>query len=228
MAKKLTEEKARALSFHVTEAYRKARTSLVYSIIKKGCKKIVFTSPHKGEGKTTTAINIAAALAQQVDCRVLIIDCDLRRPSAHTRLSVQPEKGLAHYLNNECQLDDIIVKTSLDQLDLISYGEIPPNPSELLSSEMMSDMVSELEKRYDFIIFDTPPVISVADVIPLIGLSDGMVLVIRHNSTTYPELDKAVDSLKRNNAKIIGMIVNKVPTPETSKGGYYVSDSIGG
>jgi Mrp family chromosome partitioning ATPase len=103
MAKKLTEEKARALSFHVTEAYRKARTSLVYSIIKKGCKKIVFTSPHKGEGKTTTAINIAAALAQQVDCRVLIIDCDLRRPSAHTRLSVQPEKGLAHYLNNEIE-----------------------------------------------------------------------------------------------------------------------------
>lgn len=222
MAKKTNEKRSRALRFQVTEAYKKARTNLVYSIIKKGCRKIIVTSPYKSEGKTTTVVNLAIALSQQVDTKVLVIDCDLRRPTTHTLLNVKNENGLANYLSGECELGDIISATEKPNLDMITYGAIPPNPSELLSSDVMSEMVKELESSYDFIIFDTPPVNMVVDVIPLIGLSNGVVIVTKHKDTTYPELNKAVDTLKRNNAKILGIIINQIPTLETAKGGYYL------
>lgn len=220
--KKNTEKRSRALEFQVTEAYKKARTNLVYSIIKKGCKKVIVTSPYKSEGKTTTAVNVAIALAQQVDTKVLVIDCDLRRPTIHTFFDIKNDHGLANYLTEECTLEEAVSHTDNENLDLISFGAIPPNPSELLSSESMKQMVKELEGKYDYILFDTPPVNMVIDVIPIISLSDGVVLVTKHKDTTYPELNKAIDTLKRNNAKILGIIVNQIPTLETSKGGYYL------
>ena len=152
MAKKTNEKRSRALRFQVTEAYKKARTNLVYSIIKKGCKKIIVTSPYKSEGKTTTVVNLAIALSQQVNVKVLVIDCDLRRPTTHNLFDITNENGLANYLMGECSLDDVIVGTGRDNLDMVTYGAIPPNPSELLSSEGMAEMVAELEHKYDFII----------------------------------------------------------------------------
>lgn len=225
MAKKNSDERNRALQFQITESYKKARTNLVYSIIKKGCKKIVFTSPYKGEGKTTTTVNVAIALSQQVDTKVIIIDCDLRRPSAHAVLNVNPKIGLANYLNDECTLDEVINSTENPNLDFISYGAIPPNPSELLSSKSMEELIGKLEEMYDYIIFDTPPVNMVVDVVPLVNLCDGVVLVVKHNSTTYPELNKAIDTLKRNNSKILGIIVNQIPSVNTAKAGYSFSTS---
>lgn len=223
MAKKKTGGKNNeTLMFQVTESYKKARTNLVYSIIKKGCKKIIVTSPFKSEGKTTTTINVAIALSQQVDTKVLVIDCDLRRPTVHSTMNLKSDKGLANFLNDECELKEIITHCESDNLDFITFGAIPPNPSELLSSDNMSDMVRRLEMVYDYIIFDTPPVNMVVDMIPLIGLSDGIVMVVKHNKTTYPELQRAVETIKRNKGKIVGIIVNEIPTLETSKGGYYL------
>lgn len=221
MAKNKNTEATTALKFQITESYKKARTNIVYSIIKEGCKKIVFTSPFKSEGKTTTAVNVAVALSQQVNTRVLIIDCDLRRPSAHTILDVQPELGLANYLNGECSIEDVKVKTGNEKLDFISYGVIPPNPSELLASKIMEEMIKELEESYDYIIFDTPPVNMVMDAVPLCKLADGVIVVVKHKNTTHPELSKAVEALKRNNSKILGVILNGIPSVQTSKGGYY-------
>lgn len=221
MAKKLNEERSRALNFQVEESYKKARTNLVYSLIKKGCKKILFTSPLKGEGKTTTTVNVSKALAQQVNTKVVIVDCDLRRPSVHTHFDVTPKLGLAHFLNNECSVEDIITHTNLDNLDIISFGVIPPNPSELLSSTGMAELIAELEEMYDYIIFDTPPVNVVVDVLPIAKLADGVVLVITHNKSTTTEFNKAVSVLKRNESKILGVIVNKASSVDTSKGSYY-------
>lgn len=209
-----------ALNFQISESYKKARTSLVYSVIKKGCKKFIFTSPFKGEGKTTTSINVAVALAQQVNTKVLIIDCDLRRPTAHKVLDVYPDLGLANYLNFECTLEQIISPTKTENLDLISYGAIPPNPSELLASETMAGLVEKLEERYDYIIFDTPPINMVIDVVPLIQFADGVIMVIRDHFTTYPELNRAVEALKTNDAKILGIIVNYTPHLEKAKKEY--------
>lgn len=223
MAKKTTGEISRALNFQTTEAYKKARTNIVYSIVKKGCKKIIFTSSFKSEGKTTTAINVALALSQQVDTKVLVIDCDLRCPTVHTVMGLNSKKGLVNYLNDECKLEEVITKSENENLDFITFGAIPPNPSELLASGNMADMIRELEKGYDYIIFDTPPVNMVVDIVPLIEFSDGVVFVVKNNDTTYPEFNRAIDLLKRNNGKILGIIINGIPTTETKKGGYYLS-----
>lgn len=226
MAKKASKKNSNknngTLMFQVTESYKKARTNLVYSIIKKGCKKIIVTSPFKSEGKTTTTINVAIALSQQVGTKVMVIDCDLRRPTVHSTMNLKSDKGLANFLNDECELKEIITHSESENLDFITFGAIPPNPSELLSSDNMSDMVRRLEMVYDYIIFDTPPVNMVVDMIPLISLSDGVVLVVRHNNTTYPELSRAAETIRRNKGKIIGLIMNGIPTVETAKGGYYL------
>lgn len=209
------------LSFQVRESYKKARTSLVYSIIKKGCKKISFTSAIKSEGKTITSANIAIALAQQVDTKVLVVDCDLRRPRIHVVYGLNPAPGLANYLNGECDKSDIIRATSTPNLSVICYGAIPPNPSELLSSDAMADMVKEFEKEYDYIIFDTPPVNVVVDALPVVKLSDGVVIVAKNNISTYPNMNKTIDTIKRSNGKILGVIINGVKITDIKKDYYY-------
>ncbi len=195
------------------------RTNIVYSIIKKGCKKISFTSANKSEGKTVTSVNIAIALAQQVNTKVLVIDCDLRRPQIHNVLSIGFAPGLTNYLNGECSKDEVIRSSKINNLYAITYGAIPPNPSELLSSESMKEFVKELEKEFDYIIFDTPPVGVVIDSLPLVKQSDGVVLVVKHNSTTYPDLKKVIETINRNNGKILGVIINNVESVKSHKYG---------
>lgn len=212
---------AESLGFQVRESYKKARTGIAYSIIKKGCKKIAFTSSFKGEGKTITSTNIAVALAQQVNTKVVILECDLRRPHVHVALDLTPSPGVTNYLNDECTLDDILRPTSLPNLKAICYGAIPPNPSELLTSDGMSELVKTLEQNFDYIIFDTPPVNVVVDALPMIKRSDGVVVVVRDRSTTYPLLNKAIDQIKRADGKILGIIVNRVKIEETNKDYYY-------
>ncbi len=210
------------LGFQVRESYKAARTNIAYSIFKKGCKKIAFTSSTKSEGKTVTSINVASALAQQVDTKVLVIECDLRRPRVNTALKIKPTPGLTNYLNDECTLDDIIKDTKIDNLKAIAYGAIPPNPSELLSSDSMSELIKTVEKDFDYIIFDTPPVGIVIDAVPILKAADGVVIVARSNSTTYPELEKTIDTIKRTDTKILGVILNRIKPQKTRKGkGYY-------
>lgn len=214
-----------ALGFHIREAYKTARANIAYSIIKKGCKKIAFTSSSKGDGKTVTAINVASALAQQVDTKVLVIECDLRLPQVNSALKLNPTPGLTNFLNSECTYKDMLRETKVDNLKAICYGVIPPNPSELLASDTMAEFVKEMEKEYDYIIFDTPAIGVVIDALPIVKMSDGVVIVVKDNSTTYPELNKTVDMVKRAGGKPLGIIVNKVKPKEHKKyknsGGYY-------
>lgn len=218
-----------ALGFQVRESYKTARTNIAYSIIKKGCKKVAFTSSEKSEGKTVTAMNVATALAQQVDTRVLVIECDLRRPRVHSALKISPTPGITNYLNNECLISDIIQETKLENMKAISYGAVPPNPSELLASDDMDNLIKEVEKDYDYIIFDTPPVGVVIDAVPIINKADGVVIVVKNKTTTYPQLNKTIEILERSGGKILGIIINKVkPTEEKKyKKGYYGGYSYG-
>ena len=214
-----------ALDFQIREAYKAARTNIDYSIIKKGCKKIAFTSTSKGEGKTVTAMNVASAFAQQVDTRVIVVECDLRRPHVHSALKLAPTPGLTNFLNNECSADDIIKTTKLPNMNAVCYGAVPPNPSELLASDAMADLVKQLESEYDYIIFDTPPIGVVIDSVPILKMSDGVVVVVNNNSTTYPQLSKTIDIINRSGGKIIGTIINRVKPVEGKKykkgyGGY--------
>lgn len=214
----------KALNFQIRESYKAARTNIDYSIIKKGCKKIAFTSSAKGEGKTITAMNIALALAQQVETKVLVVECDLRRPHVHSALDIAPTPGITNYLNEECTREDIIQQTKIPNLYAVCYGAIPPNPSELLSSDAMQDFIKSVEKDYNYIIFDTPPVGVVIDAIPIIKASDGVVVVIRNNSTTYPQFKITIDTLNRAGSKILGVVVNRVKPESRNKKKYYSGD----
>ena len=167
---------------------------------------VSITSSSKSEGKTITAVNIAIALAQQVDTRVLIIDCDLRRPRIQSVLEIPVDKGITNYLNFECEVSDIVYTSKLDNLDAICCGTIPPNPSELLSSDNMKELIKELSKQYDYIIFDTPPIGVVIDALPIIKQTDGVVVIVRDNVTDIRDYKKTIDILKRSEANIIGVI----------------------
>lgn len=208
-----------ALNFQIKEAYKTARTNLVFSVIKDGCKKIVITSSYNSEGKTTTAVNLAIALAQQVDVKVLLIDCDLRKPKVDRFFSLSAAPGLTNVLGRIVKLDETIHTTKVENLDVLCSGVIPPNPSELLASEAMKELVAGLEPQYDYIIFDTPPINVVVDALPLITDSDGVVIVVREGKSTYPDLKKTMAALKRVDAKVLGMIMNGVEI-KTGKEGY--------
>ena len=205
---------AEAVGFQIKESYKKARTNIAYSIVKKGCKMVSITSSSKSEGKTITAVNIAIALAQQVDTRVLIIDCDLRRPRIQSVLEIPVDKGITN--------SDIVYTSKLDNLDAICCGTIPPNPSELLSSDNMKELIKELSKQYDYIIFDTTPIGVVIDALPIIKQTDGVVVIVRDNVTDIRDYKKTIDILKRSEANIIGVIFNDVePVGKRKYGGGY-------
>lgn len=216
-----------SLKFRVEEAYKSIRTNIMFSVMKKGCKTIVVSSPAPNEGKTTTTINLAITLAQ-ADQRVLLIDGDLRKPKIHHYFSMPNSPGLTNYLGStvstsrrdRVDLFDVIHTTEFDNLSIICSGSIPPNPAELLGSELMADFLGEISKSFDYIIIDTPPINVVSDALPLIRESDGVVLIVRSNQTTHPDIQRAIASLEFIDAKILGFVVNFVGSGKSGKYGY--------
>lgn len=216
-----------SLKFRVEEAYKSIRTNIMLSVMKKGCKIIVVSSSMANEGKTTTTTNLAISISQ-ADQRVLLIDGDLRKPKVHHYFSIPNAPGLTNYLGaaansrsaQKVDLFSIIHPTEYKNLSVIASGSIPPNPAEVLGSEMMSEFIKEISQHFDYIIIDTPPINVVSDALPVIRESDGVVMVVRSNSSTHPELQKALDSLKFIDAKILGFVVN-YDSENRSKHGYY-------
>lgn len=200
--------KAGNAEFFTVEAYKLARTNISLSLIKEGCKKIVFTSSVPGEGKTTTSCNIAAAFSKQINTKTLVIDCDLRKPTVGKFFGLKNNPGLTNCLSGMCSLDDVIQVVPNTNLSVICSGIIPPNPSELLASKQFATILDELSTRFDYIILDTPPVNIVADVLPVVEQADGVVIVAYEDRSNYSELDKAISSLNCCNAKILGFILN--------------------
>lgn len=215
------------LKFRVEEAYKSIRTNIMLSVMKKGCKTIVVTSSVAGEGKTTTTTNLAISISQ-AEQRVLLIDGDLRKPKVHHYFSIPNAPGLTNYLGasvnsrtaQKVDLFSIIHPTEYKNLSVIASGSIPPNPAEILGSEPMADFLKEVAEHFDYIIIDTPPINVVSDALPVIRESDGVVVVVRSNAATHPELQKALDSLKFIDAKILGFVVN-YETEKKSIYGYY-------
>ena len=204
-----------AMKFRIEEAYKTIRANIMFSVMKKGCKIIVVSSSTPNEGKTTTTVNLAVSISQ-ADQRVLLIDCDLRKPKVHQYFSLTNAPGLTNYLSDSltgkkrADLFSVIHPTEYDTLSVLCSGVIPPNPAELLGSELMYDFLQDISKDYDYIILDTPPINVVSDALPVIRESDGVVLVVRSNQTTHPELKKALNSLEFIDAKILGFVVNFV------------------
>lgn len=191
----------------VRESYKAIRTNLILSVVKSGCKKIVVTSSVPGEGKTTTSSNLAISLAQ-TDKKVLLIDSDLRKPDVYRAMSLHNDPGFTNVLTGLVSFEDAVNETPYPNLHVLCAGISVPNPSELLACEATSEFISQMEEKYDYVIFDTPPINTVSDALPIIRLSDGTVMVVRQNNSTTTEIEKAIKSIEFINGRILGFVFN--------------------
>lgn len=199
--------------FNIREAYKAARTNIMFAIPGEGCKRVVISSSYPGEGKTTTTTNLAITFAQ-TGARVLIIDCDMRKPRIRTVLHLEKKEGLSNVLGGFCKLEDVICSTPHDNLDGIGAGQIPPNPAELLASKKMGDVLDALSEKYDYILLDTPPVNIVTDATVLTPVTQGVIMVTRQNVTNHGDLQDALSKLELANAKVLGLVLAGIKQPK--------------
>ena len=205
----------------VAECARFIRTSLVFMSPDRPLRAIVVTSPGPEEGKTTTAVSIAITMAQ-TGSRTLLVDTDMRRPRLHKVFGIEAEHGLSTLLVGESTLDATIKKTEVDKLDVLVCGLPPPNPAEMLLSQHFKDLVAELVKRYDRVIFDAPPLGPVTDPAIVGALTDGVVLVLKCAKTRKDTTEAALKALSDAKARVLGAILNEVDvTSKRYAGAYY-------
>lgn len=188
------------------ESYRILRTNIMYSSFDKKIKRILVTSSEPGEGKSTTSGNLALAFAQD-EKKVILIDCDLRKPSLHKKFRISNNRGLSDVIIDRDKLNKCIQKRT-EYLDILTAGKIPPNPSEMLGSQAMSSLLDELSNVYDVIILDSPPVLAVTDAQILSTKVDGTLLVVRAEKTKKDTVIAAKGVLDKVNANILGTVLN--------------------
>jgi len=201
------------------ESYRTLRTNLQYSSFDEEYKVIVVTSAEPGEGKSTTAGNLALSIAQS-DKKVVLIDCDLRKPSLHKKFEISNTAGLSDVIVGKESIS-VVGHRYNNNLTVLTSGKIPPNPSEMLGSKSMKALIDALKKVFDYVILDTPPVQAVTDAQILSTRADGTLLVIRAEKTKKDSVINSVNLLKKVNANIIGTILNGVDTKRNSYYYYY-------
>jgi len=202
------------------EAYKSARTNLMFSLVKEGCKKISIVSSLKGEGKTLTVSNIAYMLAMQMDTKVLIIDCDLRMSRLHKVFGFDCSPGLSDYLIGKKSFKDVLRHTKTPNLSVICAGTIPPNPSELLSGSLFEKLINDIEKDYDYIIFDTAPLNVVIDAYNVVRQSDGVVFTVVQDMSTHDEFAKTIAKVNEIGTKVLGVILHGTERKRNKKYGY--------
>ncbi len=201
--------------FAVVEAYKTIRTNLSFSLPQEGCKSFVISSSVPGEGKSTTAVNIAVAFSQ-LGKNVLLIDADLRRPSIHKKLKLINTKGLYTVLSGNASFDDC-VQNSNKHLDVLTSGPLSSNPIELIESVALSELLSKLHQQYDYIIFDSTPINIVSDAVSLAPKTDGLVLVVKENSTRRDDIHHALSACKFANIRVLGTVINGVNPKHSGK-----------
>ena len=207
----------------ISETYRAIRTNLQFAGAGKQMKHIAFTSSVPGEGKSTTISNIALTMAQDGK-KVLLIDNDLRKPRQHKIFGLL-NKGLTNIIAMGAPFTEVVNKDVFPNLDVLTSGPIPPNPSEMLGSERMSSILKEVGDKYDYILLDLPPVLAVTDAAIMGNMADGVVLVVRSGLTSPEEANEAKKRLEAGHAHILGVVLNGVPTEKKGYGyGYYYYD----
>jgi capsular exopolysaccharide synthesis family protein len=203
----------------VSESYRAIRTNIIYAPADEPIKSIIVSSPQPGEGKSTTVANLAIAFAQ-LRKKTLLIDADLRKPVQHNVFNIQRGPGLAEYLSGKIDnFNSIIQSTKIEGLHLVSAGSLPPNPSELLGSGRMSQLVEALENEWDIILFDSPPIVAVTDSSMISSEIDALVMVVKAGSTDRAAVDRALDTISNVRSPLIGAILNSA-NPQTLAGKY--------
>ncbi len=203
------------------EQFKRLRTALLRKMKARMGNVLLVTSAIQGEGKTTTALNLAISIAQGMNETVLMIDTDLRKPGVHTHLGIEVERGLVDYLRGECSLPELLVKTEIPKLTILPSGEPPENPSELLASDRMSQLLREVKGRYEnrFVVLDTSPVNIFADTAILAPQAEGVLLVVKDGGTPRDFVHRAISQLDGSN--LFGLILNQFSAPESLKDTYY-------
>jgi len=204
----------------IAEQYRTIRTNIDFSIADRNLRSLVVTSSGPGEGKSMTTANLAVVMAQQ-GRKVLLVDADLRKPTVHYTFRLVNTEGLSNLLTKRAKLTDVLTKTDVDNLYVITSGPIPPNPAELLSSRAMHELMTQALGIFDIIIFDTPPVLAVTDAQILSSQADGTVLVVASGKTEKDAALEAKDLLQKSQARILGVVLNRQPIKNSRYYYYY-------
>ena len=205
--------------FDVTEAFRNLKAALSVSVPKKeGGVTIMTTSAYPEDGKTTVTVNLALMFALS-DAKVILLDADIRKGRVAKYFKCKSAPGLSDYLSGQNTLDEVIHHSHVnDNLSFIACGTHSPKPYELLESEEMRSLLNELRKRYDYIIIDTPPVLLLSDALALATVTDGTVVVCRHQVSYISDIERALDTLSFAKANVLGVVVNDYKELKTSKG----------
>lgn len=204
-----------------SEAVRRLRTNLQFVEVADNAKSIVISSSIPGEGKTTTAINLAVSLADAGQ-RVILVDADLRRPSIAEYLNLEGGAGLTTVLIGRAEVAEVVQPWQQTSLDILPAGQVPPNPSELLGSKAMASLLAELSRSYDIVLMDSPPLLPVTDAAVLSRLAGGTLVVVGVDRIHRPQLHEALDSLTTVGAHVLGLVLNKMARRDTTA---YVYDS---
>lgn len=203
----------------ISESYRTLRTNIQYSSFDKEIQTIVVTSAEVGEGKSTVSGNLALAFAQNEN-KVIIVDCDLRKPSIHRKFKISNLSGISEILIGKSRLNEVIHNYNL-HLDILTSGKIPPNPSEMLSSSAMTNLIEDLKKRYDIIIFDSAPIGAVTDAQILSTKVDGTILVVKSEITKKDDVLEAKNALEKVGSNVLGCVLYSVEDTKYKHNYYY-------
>jgi capsular exopolysaccharide synthesis family protein len=204
----------------ISEQYKTIRTNINFSSVDQKMRSVMITSTGPGEGKSTTSANMAVVFAQEGK-KVLLVDADLRKPTAHYTFNVNNTFGFTSVLTRQKELEGAVNQTNVENLDLLTCGPIPPNPAELLSSRAMSRFLTSVYEEYDMVIFDTPPVLAVTDAQVLANQCDGTILVVSSGTTEVDKATKAKELLDSAKAKLLGVVLNNREMKDTNYYYYY-------
>ncbi|MBQ3418076.1 MAG: CpsD/CapB family tyrosine-protein kinase [Ruminococcus sp.] len=191
--------------FAIVEGYKIARTNLVFTLTACDNNAVAITSWSKGEGKSTATVNIAISFAK-MGKKVLLIDADLRRPNVHNLLKIGNESGVSEIIGHLSDFESSVHRNVIANLDVLTSGAIPPNPSELLASSAFEQLIVDLKEEYDYVILDTPPLGVVADTLLLKEYVAGYVLVVREKITTHGDIERSLQNLRLADSKVLGFL----------------------
>jgi len=191
------------------EAYRALRTNLLRVVQDKSMKAVLITSANHYEGKTTTAVNLALAMSDLPQFRMLLLDSDLRYPSIHSRLGLMQSPGLTEILQGNVDLDSGVINTEKENLKVITSGNLSSYPAELLESEKLKELIEVLKSKFDLILVDSPPVIPYSDASVLSSHMDGVLLIVQSGKTRREDIQQVYATLEDNHANVLGVVLNR-------------------
>lgn len=214
-AKKGSGIDSRVVTYHdpnapISEQYRIIRTNIQRLTPENPPRLIAITSALHQEGKTTTAVNLAVVMAQDLNKKILLCDCDLRKPMVHKVMGLEPHKGITDILVHNVDFEVVLQRGKVDNLTILPCGRRPPNPSELLGSEKMRELLKELRANFDYILLDCPPVLAITDAGVISSQVDGVILAIQSWRTQREAILRTQSLLLSANAKILGFILTNV------------------